>query len=87
MRPPLRPRFLYLAVRGPWPFPLYLVLPLFFLEWGLLLLLFLWKTRGLLRGRPGPRVPFLDLFALRGLPPLPLLSLEAEGVRLKVGLW
>jgi hypothetical protein len=85
VRPPLRPRFLYLAVWGPWPFPLYLALPLFLLEWGLLL--FLWKTRGLLRGRPGPRVPFLKVFALRGLPPTPLLSLEAEGVQLKVGLW
>lgn len=87
MRPPLRPRFLYLEMRGPWPFPLFLVFPLFFLEWGLLLLLFLWKTRGLLRGRPGPRVPFLQVFALRGLPPTPLLYLEAQGVLVKVGLW
>jgi hypothetical protein len=74
-------------MRGPWPFPLFLAFPLFFLEWGLLLLLFLWKTRELLRGGPGPRVPFLQVFALRGLPPTPLLYLEAQGVLVKVGLW
>jgi hypothetical protein len=34
-----------------------------------------------------PRVPFLKVFALRRLPPTPLLSLEVQGIGLKVGLW
>ncbi|WP_243030213.1 hypothetical protein [Thermus altitudinis] len=87
MRPkrvPLRPRFLYLClwVRGPWPLPLVLILPLFALEWGLMLAVLLQKTRRL--SRP---VPFGAFFALRSLPPVALVWVQAEGVEVKVGLW
>lgn len=84
---PLRPRFLYLVVRGPFSWPLFLALPLFLLEWVLLLLLFLGKTRALLRGRPFQGMPLEAVFALRGLPTLVLVGVVAEGVELEVGLW
>lgn len=84
---PLRPRFLYLVVRGPFPWPLPLVLPLFALEWALLLFLFLSKIRGLLRGQPLREVPLGAVFALRGLPPLVLLRVRTEEVEVRVGLW
>ncbi|NHK38921.1 hypothetical protein [Thermus thermophilus] len=82
----LRPRFLYLRVRGPFPLPLFLALPLFALEWGLLLVLFLHKTRALLRGK-ALRTPLGAVFALRRLPPLVLLELEVERIGVKVGVW
>ncbi|MGC8966933.1 MAG: hypothetical protein ACP5JV_01115 [Thermus sp.] len=85
-RPPLRLRFLYLWVRGPFPLPLFLALPLFALEWSLLLALFLRKTQALLRGKAS-RMPLGAVFALRGLPPLVLARVEAEGVGVTVGLW
>lgn len=85
--PPLRPRFLYLVVRGPFPWPLPLILPLFALEWGLLTWLFLVKTRALFRGRPLRGVPLRAVFALRGLPPLALVRMALKEVEVKVGLW
>jgi len=80
--PPLRPRVLYLGVWGLWPFPLFLGLPLFLLEWTLLVLL-LWKAWG----KPGPRVPWGVVLAFRTLPPLLLFSLEVGRMRVKGGLW
>ncbi len=73
-------------VRGPFPLPLFLGLPLLALEWGLLLALFLRKTRALLRGK-ALRTPLGAVFALRGLPPLVLWELEGEGIGVKVGVW
>ncbi|GAB5603390.1 hypothetical protein FJNA_19160 [Thermus sp. FJN-A] len=84
---PLRPRLLYLRLRGPFPLPLFLALPLLAWEWALLLFLFLLKTRALLRGGPPWRVPLGAVFALRGLPPLVLVRVEREGVGVTVGLW
>ncbi|WP_105316982.1 hypothetical protein [Thermus tenuipuniceus] len=81
----LRPRFLYLVVRGPFPWLLFL--PLFALEWALLAVLFLLRTRALLRERPLRGVPWEAVFVLRGLPPLALVEVVAEGVNVKVGLW
>ncbi|WP_236682814.1 hypothetical protein [Thermus filiformis] len=81
LRPPLRPRVLYLEVRGPWPFPLYLLLPLFLWEWALLLALFV------LRFRRRFSVPWRAVFALRGLPPTPLWEVEVDGVRVRGGVW
>ncbi len=86
MRPPLRPRLLYLEVRGPWPLPLYLGLPLLLLEWALLLGIFVLKTRRLFRG-VGPGGGLVGVLALRRLPPLELLRVEAGRVRVRVGLW
>ncbi|TFU26917.1 hypothetical protein [Thermus tengchongensis] len=85
--PPLRPRFLYLVVRGPFPWPLPVLLPLFALEWTLLAVLFLLKTKALLRGRPLRGLPLKGVFALRGLPPLALVGIAAEEAEVKVGLW
>ncbi|TFU17215.1 hypothetical protein [Thermus tengchongensis] len=85
--PPLRPRFLYLVVRGPFPWPLPVLLPLFALEWILLAALFLFKTKALLRGRPLRGLPLKGVFALRSLPPLALVWVAAEEVEVKVGLW
>ncbi len=86
-RPPLRLRFLYLRVRGPFPLPFFLGLPLFALEWGLLLALFLRKTQALLRGKAASGMPLGAVFAFRRLPPLVLLELEGEGMGVKVGVW
>jgi len=82
----LRPRFLYLWV---WvgKVPLGLLLPLCLLE-GLFLGLLWVEKRRALRGQP-PRVslPPRAVFALRALPPVVFLEVEAEGVKVKVGLW
>ncbi|KHG66577.1 hypothetical protein QT17_01195 [Thermus sp. 2.9] len=83
---PLRPRFLYLGV---WVgrVPVGLVCPLFLLE-GLLLAVLWWeKTRALRGQRPRLFLPLGAVFAFRALPPLVFLEVEAEGVKLKVGLW
>ncbi|TBH17640.1 hypothetical protein [Thermus thermamylovorans] len=83
--PPLRPRCLYLVVRGPFPFPLFLPLPLFALEWALLLLLFL--RRAPLGPHPRPLGPLLwGVFTLRLLPPLPLVEVRAGEVEVRLGL-
>lgn len=85
--PPLRPRFLYLRVRGPFPLPLVFSLPLCALKWGLLLALWVWKTRALFRGGTPIPLPLDALWTFRVLPPLTLLEVEAEEVEIKVGLW
>lgn len=85
--PPLRPRFLYLVVRGPFPWPLPVVLPLFALEWTLLLFLFLRSTRQALRGGPALGVPLGMVFALRGLRPLALVEVRAGEVEVRLGLF
>ncbi len=84
--PPLRPRFLYLGVRGPFPWPLPLVLPLCALEWALFLALFLLKTRRFLRGGPALGVPLGRVFALRGLPPLPLVEVRVGALEVRLVL-
>jgi len=83
----LRPRFLYLVVRGPFPWPLPVVLPLFALEWILLAALFLLKTKAVLRGKTLRGLPLKEVFALRGLPPLVLVGIAAEEAEVRVGLW
>lgn len=78
----LRPRFLYLWVRGSFPLPLVLVVPLFALEWGLMLAALVRKTQRL--SRP---VPFKAFFALRLLPPMLLVWVQAGEVEVRLGLW
>ncbi len=80
VRYPLRPRLLLLRVGGfRVPFPLSA------LEWGLLLLLFLLKTRALLKGRRFG-VPWRAVFALRALPPTLLLEVRLEGKEVRLEL-
>lgn len=83
----MRPRFLYLVVRGPFPWPLPVVLPLFALEWILLAALFLLKTKAVLRGKTLRGLPLKEVFALWGLPPLVLVGIAAEEAEVRVGLW
>ncbi len=78
----LRPRFLYLWVRGSFPLPLVLVLPLFALEWSLMLVALIRKTR-----RLSSPVPFKALFALRWLPPMLLVWVQAGETEVRLGLW
>ncbi|RTI33433.1 hypothetical protein CSW17_02780 [Thermus scotoductus] len=68
-------------------FPLVFPLPLCALEWGLLLALWVWKTRALFRGGTPIPLPLGALWTFRVLPPLTLLEVEAEEVEIKVGLW
>jgi hypothetical protein len=82
----LRPRFLYLGV---WwgKVPLGLVLPLCALEGLLLGVLWMEKGRALRGQRPRISLPLGAVFALRALPPAVFVEVEAEGVKVKVGLW
>ncbi len=85
--PPLRPRVVYLLLRGSWGFPVVLVLPLFLLEWALLTLAFLLSIPGLGPGRFRLLGLLRAVFALRLLPPLPLLEVRGEGVEVRLGLF